>query len=818
MTVTSEINRAGPFFGDGAVTVFPFGFRVFHQDHLQVILFETATSVETVLTRGTHYTVSGVGAPSGGSITMLAAPTAGQNITILRRVPFIQDVDLENQGAYYAETIEEALDLAVMRDQQLQEQVSRSVKLPPGMGANDELTSALFGGILRLSESADEIDTVAGNIGSVETVSDHIAAIETVAQNIVPITGASQTVRGFATREALAAAILAGEIEQGKTVLAAGQPYLIDSAATGYDSALQDLGVNGVRRPDRLENLFLAAHFTTQDDPTINISASIDGVNFALLNSAVLPGGNGYVLDGRDPSICWFAGWWWIFITGNSAGSHDFALFRSRDLTNWSKHQIAMAGGPYASATVSMPGGSAPASAIWAPEPFIENGVMKVMISIRYGADFTNIYGATQQHFRPYVTTLTNLSTLAFSAPVPMVFGAGDHSLGGASRIDPSVVKHGGTYYCAIKDSYYRRIQVYSAAALEGPWTFIRTLGEGTREIEAPCLVRVRDRAGINGETARDKFRIYVDNNRTGPDDPSPNSLVGAPYYFEAIGSPANVFGAMQPMFFDGPVRHGSIINLSEYPAEAAASLSRVSAAGKSRRPAMLQQVGLTGGAAWIRPQQDVTYYVDANSGATDLTVRDGPADRFYLAVFSGQAAIGINVKTEAAVNRGFLVGFGYGNDSVIEMRRRGASGGYYPVGPIRRAEFRATRAGSAQTITGGADTVMAWTEEDFDLGGFFNLAGNAWVPPAGRVDLDAQIAVTNGEVGGALTIDILKNGTSVARGYVRGQDTFTARAVLRGEPVNGTDQFTVRVSASGSGSRTISGTRTLTRFYGICF
>ena len=194
----------------------------------------------------------------------------------------------------------------------------------------------------------------------------------------------------------------------------------------------------------------------------------------------------------------------------------------------------------------------------------------------------------------------------------------------------------------------------------------------------------------------------------------------------------------------------------------------------------MLQQVGLTGGAAWIRPQQDVTYYVDANSGATDLTVRDGPADRFYLAVFSGQAAIGINVKTEAAVNRGFLVGFGYGNDSVIEMRRRGASGGYYPVGPIRRAEFRATRAGSAQTITGGADTVMAWTEEDFDLGGFFNLAGNAWVPPAGRVDLDAQIAVTNGEVGGALTIDILKNGTSVARGYVRGQDTFTARAVLR--------------------------------------
>lgn len=619
----------------------------------------------------------------------------------------------------------------------------------------------------------------------------------------------------YPTLAALADAL--PSLPQGRTVLVAGQPMIVDATATGVASA----GVDGVRRADRLENLFLAAHFTTQDDLTINISTSIDGINFSLLNSAVLPGGAGFALDGRDPSITWFAGWWWIFITGNSAGSHDFALYRSRDLSVWSKHQIAMQGGPYASNTVPMPGGAAPASAIWAPEPFIENGVMKVMISIRYGADFTNIYGATQQHFRPYVTTLTNLATLTFSAPVAMNFGPGDHSLGGSSRIDPSVLRHNGVYYCAIKDSYYRRIQVYSSSNLVGPWTFIRTLGDGAREIEAPCLTRVRDVAAINGEGRRDKFRIYVDHNRTGPDDPNPNRLVGSPFYFEAVGSPANAFGAMTKMFFDTPVRHGSIMNLADAPVEAAASLAQVAAsAGKSRRPAMLTQVALSGGSAWIRPQPDVTYFVDANSGATDLTVRDGPADRFYLAVFSGDAGVGMNVLTAGWVNRGFLWGFGRGNDQVIEMRRRGDTGGYYPVGMARRAFFEANKNNADQNVPAGVDTKLTFASEAVDRGSYYNTTLSRWVPPRGSANISVRATVAGLNTGENNHLQLRKNGSTIAQCFFEGATSTQASGILNvmNEPCSGSDFFEVFLLGNGGSTKVVRGSVAATQFSGECW
>ena len=621
----------------------------------------------------------------------------------------------------------------------------------------------------------------------------------------------------FSTRERLGEAIGRASLSSGSTVLVAGQPYVIDSTATGYDSALQDLGVDGVRRADRLENLFLAAHFTTQDDTTIHISASIDGIHFSLINPAVLPGGQGFDLSQRDPSITYFAGWWWIFGTGGSAGAHDFVCFRSRDLSNWSKFQIAMAGGPYFSDTKPMPGGVSPASAIWAPEPFIENGVMHVMVSIRYGADFTNIYGETQQHFRPYITTLTDPVAVAFSAPVPMNFGPGDHS-DGDSRIDPSVVKHNGVYYCAIKDSYYRRIQLYHADDLTGPWTFDQVLSGGTLEIEAPCLVRVRDRSAINSEARRDKWRVYVDNNRTGVGDPNPDSLVGAPYYFEAVGAPDAAYGAMQKCYFTTPVRHGSVVNLSELPPEASRAVANIAAAGGEPRRNLGTQIELGSGVQWIRPQPDVLYYASVNSGAVTLQLRDGPADRFYLGAMSMQAGVGIVVQGSGVSPRQFLIGFGRGNDAVIEMRRR-QDGQYYPVGLVRRSEFRAHRNGSDQSFTASTGTAVVWTTEAYDAGDNFDTGTGRWTPPRGRLDIEAQVTVTDGESSGTLRVDILKNGAAiVATGYAQGRGQFAARAVLRGEEATGTDYYSVQARATGSGSRTLNGNAYLTNFYGVAW
>ncbi|NJL06853.1 MAG: hypothetical protein HC900_00255 [Methylacidiphilales bacterium] len=128
MTIASEANRAGPYACNGSTTTFPFGFRIADETHVRVVLGEGL--LETDLTLGTHYTVSGVGDASGGSITTNTAYASGSTIAIILNIPFLQGLDLENQGAFYAETIEDALDLAAQRDLQLKEEIARCLKMP----------------------------------------------------------------------------------------------------------------------------------------------------------------------------------------------------------------------------------------------------------------------------------------------------------------------------------------------------------------------------------------------------------------------------------------------------------------------------------------------------------------------------------------------------------------------------------------------------------------------------------------------------------------------------------------------------------------
>lgn len=171
MTVSSATNKSGPYTGNGVTTVFAYGFRILDASHIKVV--RTEGGVDTVLTTG--FTVSGVGNAVGGNVTFAVAPTAAQKITLIRNAPFTQQTDLENQGAYYAETIEEAFDLAAMRDQQLQEQIDRSLKVPVGQDAS--VLDALIEDVIRLVESADNIDTVAKNIADVNAVAGLTAEI-----------------------------------------------------------------------------------------------------------------------------------------------------------------------------------------------------------------------------------------------------------------------------------------------------------------------------------------------------------------------------------------------------------------------------------------------------------------------------------------------------------------------------------------------------------------------------------------------------------------------------------------------------------------
>lgn len=259
MTVASEVNRSGPYNGNGVTTIFNYGFKIVSEDHLHVIRADTS-GAETTLLIDADYIVSDVGEEGGGQIALLIAPLAGQNITILRNVPFVQETDLENQGAYYAETIEDALDLAVMRDQQLAEQLRRAVLVPASEDDNSgELSAQLARDITRIADSADNLDAVADNIGSVNEIAAVIPDVQTVAQNIGAVMVASGSVLSLEDQSYVATA---GQVE-----------FTLPAPAISTESVL--VWVGGVRQVPHVDYAVSGDVLTLASAPGAGIAVDV---------------------------------------------------------------------------------------------------------------------------------------------------------------------------------------------------------------------------------------------------------------------------------------------------------------------------------------------------------------------------------------------------------------------------------------------------------------------------------------------------------------------------------------------------------------
>jgi len=141
MTVSSTNRKAGPYYGNGVTTAFPFSFKVFAASDLLVVKTNLTTGVDTVLA-ATDYSVSltadTTGGYSGGTVTLTAGALASAyTLTITSSILYTQNTDLTNNGGYYPKVINSALDRLTILCQQLLEQVSRSLKLsistPPGV-------------------------------------------------------------------------------------------------------------------------------------------------------------------------------------------------------------------------------------------------------------------------------------------------------------------------------------------------------------------------------------------------------------------------------------------------------------------------------------------------------------------------------------------------------------------------------------------------------------------------------------------------------------------------------------------------------------
>ena len=155
MTINSTTRKTNVLVGNGNTATYPFAFKVFTDADVVVKKLEVSTSIETTLTLGANndYIVTlndDQNSNPGGSITLKSGGNnqnlaSGFQLVITSAVQPLQGTDLTNQGGFFPEVINDALDKAIVLHQQQQDELDRSIKF--------SLTNTI--GNLEINENAD---------------------------------------------------------------------------------------------------------------------------------------------------------------------------------------------------------------------------------------------------------------------------------------------------------------------------------------------------------------------------------------------------------------------------------------------------------------------------------------------------------------------------------------------------------------------------------------------------------------------------------------------------------------------------------------
>lgn len=135
MAVSSTTNRVS-YTGNGVTTAFAFSYPFQSTSDLKVLKVTISTGAESLQVLNTDYTISGTTSngvyPSGGTVNMTSAPSALYKLVIYRDPALTQTIDLVENDALPAETLEQGLDKSTLINQRTRELVDRAVTLPDG--------------------------------------------------------------------------------------------------------------------------------------------------------------------------------------------------------------------------------------------------------------------------------------------------------------------------------------------------------------------------------------------------------------------------------------------------------------------------------------------------------------------------------------------------------------------------------------------------------------------------------------------------------------------------------------------------------------
>lgn len=181
MTIESTTTRVA-YEGNGITRSFPIPFPLLADSHVEVYLTDKDVADSVVMKPlAVGYRVENI--PDGEPCLVYPedaeAPALekGRKLTIIRRLPLIQQTNLENGGNLHAETLETQFDIITMQMQQLADDVARAVKIPPYSGNSSRDVNEVLAqmeGLCQRAEAAalrlekhDDAETLLGGGGNI---------------------------------------------------------------------------------------------------------------------------------------------------------------------------------------------------------------------------------------------------------------------------------------------------------------------------------------------------------------------------------------------------------------------------------------------------------------------------------------------------------------------------------------------------------------------------------------------------------------------------------------------------------------------------
>ncbi|WP_419792731.1 phage tail protein [Serratia fonticola] len=424
-------------------------------------------------------------------------------------------------------------------------------------------------------------------------------------------------------------------------------------------------------------DLVYSASFRSNAYPYVQIAIGVDGVRFTktFVPRSYDPTTTDYDnnLFGRDPSILWHDGYFYVSVTNYTAGSHDIVIWRSANLTDWVRFTCKLGTTPIIGRYVA--GHPLAVARVWAPELMIVNNELHVAVSLNCEPNVIDKNGTSVPSFRPFWSRCVNISTLSFSEPVEFNLPTQ------LNRIDPDVMYDPkvGKYVMAIKNEIYKFTEIYFSPSFSGVYSYI---GQApfSADNEGASLMLLP--TGLT--------RLYVD---------FYTSTNGIRY----LDTSDYVSWGTEGSVSTAPARHGTFRRVSSDHRELLALLRAATLAPDTQAAADVTMQELPDGATDLIPQNGCVYWVGSSHVAT-LTLSPG-GRHFFIGVRSSlsNAAI-IITNTTTGVET-----FGYGDiNRFYELAFDSRTGRYAVVGGggVSVVTNLVTNAGTQNINAGG---VITW-------------------------------------------------------------------------------------------------------------